>query len=124
MAAGSTYMTNTFDADGRVEEQILTEGARYAFAYTEDSSGRITATEVTQPGGAVRRVAFDANGFGTSDTEAHGTDLARTTSYERDDHAEDHLAGHDGGGDLRHLRGVLARDLRPGVVRGRGGQVR
>ncbi|MFJ3936790.1 DUF6531 domain-containing protein [Streptomyces parvus] len=85
-ARGITYMTNSFDTDGRVENQILTEGATYAFAYTESSTGRITATEVTQPGGAVRRVAFDAKGFGTLDTEAHGTDLAHTTSYERDEH--------------------------------------
>ncbi|WP_165840609.1 RHS repeat-associated core domain-containing protein [Streptomyces scopuliridis] len=38
---------------------------------------------MTQPGGAVRRVEFDADGYGVSDTRAHGSTLARKTVYER-----------------------------------------
>ncbi|MFE9889078.1 RHS repeat-associated core domain-containing protein [Streptomyces scopuliridis] len=82
-ARGITYMSNTFDADGRVREQTLTEGAKYAFEYTRTGAGKITSATVTQPGGAVRRVEFDADGYGTSDTQAHGSALARKTVYER-----------------------------------------
>ncbi|MFE2601034.1 RHS repeat-associated core domain-containing protein [Streptomyces sp. NPDC059396] len=84
-ARGITYMSNTFDADGRVREQTLTEGAKYTFDYTKTGTGagRVTAASVTQPGGAVRRVEFDADGYGTSDTQAYGSSLARRTVYER-----------------------------------------
>ncbi|MGW2055007.1 RHS repeat-associated core domain-containing protein [Streptomyces sp. NPDC001840] len=84
-ARGITYMSNTFDADGRVREQTLTEGAKYTFDYTKTGSGagRVTAASVTQPGGAVRRVEFDADGYGTSDTQAYGSSLARRTVYQR-----------------------------------------
>ncbi|MEC4020976.1 RHS repeat-associated core domain-containing protein [Streptomyces sp. H27-D2] len=82
-ARGITYLTNTFDTKGRVAEQTLTEGAKYTFAYTENSAGTITAADVTQPGGAVRRATFGADGYGLSDTAAYGSDLARKTTYER-----------------------------------------
>ncbi|MEU9348392.1 RHS repeat-associated core domain-containing protein [Streptomyces sp. NPDC048278] len=76
------YMTNTYDDAGRVKHQTLTEGQAYSFAYTTTGTGEITATEVTRPGGAVRRVEFDS-GYGTKDTEAYGTSLARATLLER-----------------------------------------
>ncbi|WP_159392844.1 RHS repeat-associated core domain-containing protein [Streptomyces cyaneogriseus] len=82
-ARGIVYMTNTYDTVGRVKKQTLTEGQEYTFAYTQTGTGQITATEVTQPGGSVRKVEFDTSGFGISDTQAYGTALARTTVYER-----------------------------------------
>ncbi|WP_079125462.1 RHS repeat-associated core domain-containing protein [Streptomyces lushanensis] len=84
-ARGITYMSNTFDADGRVKEQTLTEGAKYTFDYTKTGSGagRVTAASVTQPGGAVRRVEFDGDGYGASDTQAYGSSFARRTVYQR-----------------------------------------
>ncbi|MFE7333168.1 DUF6531 domain-containing protein, partial [Streptomyces sp. NPDC057565] len=82
-ARGITYMTNTFDADGRVKDQVLTEGAKYSFAYTQNGAGKVTSATVTQPGASVRRVEFDADGYGVKDTEAHGSSLARTTTYQR-----------------------------------------
>ncbi|MET9099500.1 RHS repeat-associated core domain-containing protein [Streptomyces antibioticus] len=81
-ARGIVYMTNSFDTSGRVKQQTLTEGQTYSFAYTTTGANEITATEVTQPGGAVRRVEF-SQGYGTSDTQAYGTNLARKTVYER-----------------------------------------
>ncbi|WP_307679891.1 RHS repeat-associated core domain-containing protein [Streptomyces sp. V4I2] len=81
-ARGIVYMTNTYDANGRVKKQILTAGQQYSFAYTTTGTGEVTATEVTQPGNAVRRVEFDG-GYGYSDTQAYGTELARKTVYER-----------------------------------------
>ncbi|GGT65671.1 RHS repeat-associated core domain-containing protein [Streptomyces purpureus] len=82
-ARGIVYMTNTFDANGRVKEQTLTEGQKYAFEYTQTAAGKVTSSTVTEPGGAVRRVEFDADGYGIKDTQAHGTSLARTTTYTR-----------------------------------------
>ncbi|WP_416963453.1 RHS repeat-associated core domain-containing protein [Streptomyces sp. Agncl-13] len=81
-ARGIVYMSNTYNADGRVQHQTLTEGQEYSFAYTTTGTGEVTATEATQPGGAVRRVEFDG-GYGTSDTQAYGSALARKTVYER-----------------------------------------
>ncbi|MEV0210650.1 RHS repeat-associated core domain-containing protein [Streptomyces sp. NPDC050788] len=82
-ARGIVYMTNDYDTDGRVKHQTLTEGQKYSFAYTITGTNQVTATQVTQPGGAVRQVEFDATGFGVADTEAYGTALARKTVYER-----------------------------------------
>jgi RHS repeat-associated protein len=82
-ARGIVYMTNTYDTAGRVKKQTLAEGQEYTFAYTQTGTGQITATEVTQPGGSVRKVEFDTSGFGISDTRAYGTALARKTVYER-----------------------------------------
>ncbi|MEU0957160.1 RHS repeat-associated core domain-containing protein [Streptomyces niveus] len=82
-ARGITYMQNEFNADGRVEKQTLTEGAVYSFAYTQ-TGGKVTSANVTQPGGSVRRVEFDAAGYGIKDTQAYGNTLARETQYHRD----------------------------------------
>ncbi|HEY8980776.1 MAG TPA: IPT/TIG domain-containing protein [Streptomyces sp.] len=81
-ARGIVYMTNAYDANGRVKKQTLTEGQEYSFAYTTTGTGEVTATEVTQPGGAIRRAEFDG-GYGTSDTQAYGSALARKTVYQR-----------------------------------------
>ncbi|MFG3285304.1 polymorphic toxin-type HINT domain-containing protein [Streptomyces sp. NPDC048111] len=82
-ARNITYLSNTYDSSGRVKHQTLTEGATYDFAYTQTGTGQITSTTVTQPGGAVRRVEFDANGYATTDTAAYGTALARKTTFQR-----------------------------------------
>ncbi|MFD3519912.1 RHS repeat-associated core domain-containing protein [Streptomyces sp. NPDC058653] len=81
-ARGITYMKNTFHTDGRVKGQTLTEGAEYSFAYAQ-TGGKVTSASVTQPGGSVRRVEFDADGYGVKDTEAYGSSLARATQYDR-----------------------------------------
>ncbi|MFF9580303.1 RHS repeat-associated core domain-containing protein [Streptomyces rubiginosohelvolus] len=81
-ARSITYMSNVYE-NGRVKEQTLTEGAKFTFAYTLTGAGKVTSTTVTQPGGSVRRVEFDADGYGVKDTEAHGSTLARTTQYHR-----------------------------------------
>ncbi|WP_171908294.1 restriction endonuclease fold toxin [Streptomyces niveus] len=82
-ARGITYMTNDFHTDGRVKEQTLTEGAKFSFAYTQTGAGKVTSANVTQPGGSVRRVEFDADGYGVKDIEAYGSSLARATQYHR-----------------------------------------
>ncbi|MFZ4279140.1 RHS repeat-associated core domain-containing protein [Streptomyces rhizosphaericola] len=82
-ARGITYMTNTFHPDGKIKEQILTEGQKYSFEYTQTGAGKVTSATVTQPGGSVRRVEFNADGYGVKDTQAYGSDLARPVTYER-----------------------------------------
>ncbi|MFJ9432553.1 RHS repeat-associated core domain-containing protein [Streptomyces sp. NPDC101490] len=82
-ARGITYLNNEYDGDGRVRRQVLPEGAEYVFVYRKDATGNVTATEVMQPGGAVRRVEFDALGHGLADTQAYGTPLARRTVFQR-----------------------------------------
>jgi RHS repeat-associated protein len=82
-ARGITYLTNTY-VGARVSHQRLTGGTTYDFTYTTDASGNITATDITQPDGTVRHVAFDTAGYATSETQAAGTSLARTTTFTRD----------------------------------------
>ncbi|MGX7826360.1 RHS repeat-associated core domain-containing protein [Actinokineospora sp. 24-640] len=82
-ARGVAYLDVSYDGNGRVARQDLADGGSYHFAYTLDEAGQITETRVTQPNGAVRRVAFDANRMVVSDTQAHGTALARATTFVR-----------------------------------------
>jgi RHS repeat-associated protein len=78
-----TYLTNTY-TNGRVTSQTLANAnATYQFSYTVDGSGNVTQTDVTDPNGHVERLAFNSSHYVTSDTEAYGTSLARTTTIER-----------------------------------------
>ncbi|MFI5887272.1 RHS repeat domain-containing protein [Streptomyces sp. NPDC051554] len=77
-------MSNTYNADGRIQHQTLAEGQEYSFAHTTTGTGAVTATKATQPGGAVRRVEFDG-GYGTSDQPGSVTDaLGRKTTLTYD----------------------------------------
>ncbi len=87
-ARGITYLTNEYDANGRVSRQTLPNNREYRFAYTTNASGKVTQTRVTQPDGSVRRVTFNAAGAVVTDTDAFGTPSARTTTYHRDDHQQ------------------------------------
>ncbi|MEU7854269.1 RHS repeat-associated core domain-containing protein [Nonomuraea sp. NPDC049141] len=80
---GITYLTNEYDAAGRVAKQTLTDGQIYTFDYVTDTAGKITETRVTQPNGAVQRITFNAAGAATSQTEAYGTPEASTTTFTR-----------------------------------------
>jgi RHS repeat-associated protein len=80
---GNKYLQIAYDANGRVEKQTAGDGAAFNFAYALDESGDVEATTVTDPVGNQREVEFNADGYPTSETEAPGTALARTTSFER-----------------------------------------
>jgi YD repeat-containing protein len=77
-------VANPPQTDGRVASQVLADPqASYQFAYTTDLSGNITRTDITDPKGHVERLLFNSDHFMTSDTQAFGTSLARTTTFER-----------------------------------------
>jgi RHS repeat-associated protein len=82
-ARNTVYLTNQYDANGRVSKQTMPDGGTYDFNYVTDSSGRVTETRLTDPRGHVRRVTFNAAGFSTSDTAAFGTGAAQTLQITR-----------------------------------------
>jgi RHS repeat-associated protein len=81
---GITYLTNDYDALGRISQQTYA-GGTYAYEYTLNEDDRIVTTRVTDPRGRVREVEFNQAGAPISDTHAAGTALAQTTTLERDD---------------------------------------
>lgn len=81
---GTTMVTNVYDANGRVTRQTLSDGGVYQFAYTLDGSGRVTQTNITDPRGNVRRLAFNTRGYVISETLAQGKPEQQTTAFERD----------------------------------------
>jgi len=82
-ARGITFLTNEYDAAGRVIRQTQADDTVFEFAYTLDGTGQITQTDVTDPRGFVRRVAFNPSGYTVSDTAALGQPEGQTVSYER-----------------------------------------
>lgn len=80
---GNIMVTNVYDANSRVQQQTLADSGVYQFAYTVDGSGKVTQTDITNPRGFVRRVAFNADGYPTSATWALGTALEQTYTYAR-----------------------------------------
>ncbi|HEX7334055.1 MAG TPA: RHS repeat-associated core domain-containing protein [Pyrinomonadaceae bacterium] len=83
-ARGIVYLTNEYNAAGRVSKQTLADGAIYLFAYTLDSNGKVVQTDVTDPRGDIRRVTFSANGYSLTDTRALGKPEEQSVTYQRD----------------------------------------
>ena len=82
-ARGITYLTTQYDANGRVTQQTQADSSTYQFSYTLDANGNVTQTTVTDPRGMVRQVAFNGDGYATSDTLGVGTPQAQTTTATR-----------------------------------------
>jgi RHS repeat-associated protein len=82
-ARGNKYLENEYDANGRVKKQITADGGTFEFAYQLGEEGEVEATTITDPIGNQREVQFDAEGFPIAETEAPGTELAQTTTFER-----------------------------------------
>jgi YD repeat-containing protein len=78
-----TYLTNDYDANGRVILQTQADTMTFHFAYTLGPDGKVTQTDVTDPRGFVRRVTFNGYGYPLTDTRALGTPVAQTTTYVR-----------------------------------------
>ena len=69
----NTMVTNEYDANQRRAKQTLADGAVYLFAYTLDTNGKVTRTDVTRPRNLMRRIDFDAKGYITQETHTFGT---------------------------------------------------
>ncbi|HWV44574.1 MAG TPA: DUF6531 domain-containing protein, partial [Nitrospira sp.] len=78
-----TYLTNTYDANGRIATQTQADNTTFQFAYTLDGSGKVTQTDVTDPRNIVRRATFNSDGYALTDTAAFGEPEAQTLTYER-----------------------------------------
>jgi RHS repeat-associated protein len=83
-ARNVVFLTNEYDAAHRVIRQTQADSTTWQLAYTLDAGGKIIQTDVTNPRGYVRRFTFDAAGRVLTDTQAHGTAIAQTTTYTRD----------------------------------------
>lgn len=77
------YLTNEYDTSGRVKKQIQADTGTYQFAYTVDANGKITVSEVTDPGGNIRRTTFNASGYTLSNIFAVGKPEQQTITFER-----------------------------------------
>ena len=82
-ARGNKDLQLAYDVNGRVEKQTAADGATFQFAYKVSEGGKVEETKITDPLGNQREVSFNSEGLPTSETEAPGTKLARTTSFER-----------------------------------------
>ena len=82
-ARGTVFLTNQYNANGRVSRQTLANGSTYQFAYTLGGNGKVTQTDVTDQRGNIRRVTFNSNGYWLTDTYALGKPEQQTYTYER-----------------------------------------
>jgi len=80
-ARGNVRLTNTFDTNGRVQQQTLAGGGTYTFTYTL-SGGAVIQTDVTNPRGDMTRKTF-SNGYVASTVRALGQPEQRTTTIAR-----------------------------------------
>jgi RHS repeat-associated protein len=74
---GFTFITNEYDATGRVVRQVQADGAVWGFAYAAIGT-TTTQTVVTDPGGNATMHRFSTQGLTLSTTDA----LGQTTTYE------------------------------------------
>lgn len=81
-ARSIVFLTNEYTS-GRVTKQTQADSSTYLFSYTLDSNGKVTQTDVTDPRGYVSRVAFNGDGFTTSETRALGETEEQTYTYQR-----------------------------------------
>ncbi len=74
---GITYLTNEYDAAGRVIRQTLADGGVSTASY--DTFGTtITATTVTDPRGKTNTSRFNAQGYTANSTDAVGQPIRKT----------------------------------------------
>lgn len=78
------YLTNHYDANGRVDKQTLADPtALYSFAYTADGGGNITRAEVTNPRGYTKQLNYSPTHYLASQVEALGQPEERLTTINR-----------------------------------------
>lgn len=77
----NVYVTNFYDNNFRVIQQIDADNGNYLFNYP---TGSAITTEYTDPDGYVRHMEFNSSGFLTKDVLAKGQPEQQTTTYTRD----------------------------------------
>jgi RHS repeat-associated protein len=82
-AKNIVFLTNEYDANGRVFRQTQPDTTTFQFGYTLDGSNNVTQTDLTDPRGKVRRVTFSSTSYPLTDTHGLGTPEAQTITYER-----------------------------------------
>lgn len=80
-ARGIVFLTNQYDANGRVSLQTQADGSQYQFAYTLDVTGKVSEVTVTDPRGTQRHAVYNTAGYMTTDTAAVGQPEERTVTY-------------------------------------------
>jgi len=80
---GNFYVTNEYNAQGRVQKQTQADNTTFQFAYTLDANGKVTQVDLTQPNGSVRRASLNSNGYITTDVYALSQPEQQTFTYER-----------------------------------------
>jgi len=81
---GITFLTNEYDANGRVSRQIQADATTYQFTYTLDGNGRIVQADVTNPRNYIDRYTFNSSRQLITRVRAVGTQEQQTTTYERE----------------------------------------
>jgi RHS repeat-associated protein len=82
-AKGITYLTNAYDANGRVITQTQADQTTFQYVYTVDVNGTVTQTDVTDPRGILRRITFNSQGYVLTDTKAVGRPEQQVMTYTR-----------------------------------------
>jgi RHS repeat-associated protein len=82
-ARGNKYLETAYDANGRVEKQTNGDGGTFEFAYKVNGEGQVESTTVTEPRGNKRKVAFNSEGFPTSETVGLESEDEETLGFER-----------------------------------------
>jgi RHS repeat-associated protein len=69
---GNAATKNLYDANGRVSQQTLADGAIWKFSYVLDTNGNVTQTTVTDPRNYVKQHTFSSSGYPTQTILALG----------------------------------------------------
>jgi RHS repeat-associated protein len=78
---GIVYLQNQYDVNDMVSQQTMADGGVYQFSYSLDTNGNVIQTNVTDPRGYLRIVAYNSDGYMTSDTRAVGAPEVQAITY-------------------------------------------
>jgi len=108
---GNSMLQNQYDANARVKQQTLADGAVWQFAYVLGANGNVTQTSIIDPRNYVRQETFNASGYTTQVILAQGQPEQQTYTVIRDSGSNlpqlvtdtlgrQTLYGYDGFGDM------------------------
>jgi RHS repeat-associated protein len=69
---GNAATKNLYDANGRVSQQTLADGAIWKFSYVLDTNGNVTQATVTDPRNYIKQHTFNSSGYPTQTILAMG----------------------------------------------------